>query len=83
MLAVLFLTFFVLLLLNVPIAFALGIASTAALLYEPTLPINSSPSSCCSSTRMHISWMEPTGSGLSFSSRIPPRPMSRLVAVKE
>jgi C4-dicarboxylate transporter DctM subunit len=41
MLTVLFLTFFVLLLLNVPIAFALGIASTAALLYEPTLPINS------------------------------------------
>ena len=41
MLVVLFLTFFVLLLLNVPIAFALGIASTAALIYEPTLPINS------------------------------------------
>ncbi len=41
MLIVLFLTFFVLLLLNVPIAFALGIASTTALLFEPTLPINS------------------------------------------
>ena len=41
MLVVLFLTFFILLLLNIPIAFALGIASTAALLYEPTLPINS------------------------------------------
>lgn len=41
MLLVLFLTFFVLLLLNVPIAFALGIASTVALLYEPSLPINS------------------------------------------
>ena len=41
MLAALFLTFFVLLLFNMPIAFALGIASTAALLYEPTLPINS------------------------------------------
>ena len=41
MLTVLFATFFVLLLLNVPIAFALGIASATALLFDDTLPINS------------------------------------------
>lgn len=39
MLAVLFLTFFILLLINMPIAFALGIASAVALLSESTLPM--------------------------------------------
>lgn len=41
MLTILFLTFFVLLLLNVPIAFALGIATLTTLLFDNTLPINS------------------------------------------
>ena len=41
MLTVLFLTFFVLLLINMPIAFALGIAAATALLVDDTLPINS------------------------------------------
>lgn len=41
MLTILFLTFFVLLLLNVPIAFALGIAATTTLLFDNTLPVNS------------------------------------------
>lgn len=41
MLATLFLTFFILLLINMPIAFALGIASAATLLFDATLPINS------------------------------------------
>jgi C4-dicarboxylate transporter DctM subunit len=41
MLAVLFLTFFVLLVINMPIAFALGIAAAVTLLVDPTLPINS------------------------------------------
>ena len=41
MLTVLFLTFFVLLLFNMPIAFALGIASATTLLFDNTLPINS------------------------------------------
>lgn len=41
MLTVLFLTFFVLLLINMPIAFALGIAAAATLLVDDTLPINS------------------------------------------
>lgn len=41
MLVVLFVTFFVLLVLNIPIAFALGMASMTALIYEPTLPLNS------------------------------------------
>ena len=41
MLAVLFITFFVLLLINMPIAFALGIAAAVTLLVDDTLPINS------------------------------------------
>lgn len=41
MLTVLFLTFFVLLLINMPIAFALGIATAVTLLSDPVLPINS------------------------------------------
>ncbi len=41
MLIVLFLTFFVLLLINMPIAFALGIAAATTLLFDSTLPINS------------------------------------------
>jgi tripartite ATP-independent transporter DctM subunit len=41
MLTVLFLTFLVLLLINMPIAFALGIASVVTLLVDDTLPINS------------------------------------------
>ena len=41
MLTILFLTFVVLLLLNMPIAFALGIAAATALLADDTLPINS------------------------------------------
>lgn len=41
MLTVLFSTFFVLLLINMPIAFALGIAATTTLLFNETLPINS------------------------------------------
>ncbi|SEL29690.1 C4-dicarboxylate transporter, DctM subunit [Roseovarius azorensis] len=41
MLTVLFLTFFVLLIVNMPIAFALGIAAATTLLVDDTLPINS------------------------------------------
>lgn len=41
MLTVLFITFFVLLLINMPIAFALGIASATALFFDPNLPMNS------------------------------------------
>ena len=41
MLAVLFATFFVLLLLNMPIAFALGIAAMVTLAFDGTLPLNS------------------------------------------
>ncbi|MEZ5824326.1 MAG: TRAP transporter large permease [Geminicoccaceae bacterium] len=41
MLAILFLTFFILLLINTPIAFALGIASATALFFDNTLPLNS------------------------------------------
>jgi tripartite ATP-independent transporter DctM subunit len=41
MLTILFLTFFILLLLNMPIAFALGIAAATTLLFDNTLPINS------------------------------------------
>jgi len=41
MLTVLFLTFFVLLVINMPIAFALGIAAATTLLVDDTLPINS------------------------------------------
>ena len=41
MLTVLFLTFLVLLLINMPIAFALGIAAAVTLLVDDTLPINS------------------------------------------
>ncbi len=41
MLTILFLTFFVLLLINMPIAFALGIATAVTLLADDTLPINS------------------------------------------
>ncbi|TRD22008.1 TRAP transporter large permease [Palleronia caenipelagi] len=41
MLTILFLTFFVLLLINMPIAFALGIATAVTLLTDPVLPINS------------------------------------------
>ena len=41
MLAILFTTFFVLLLLNMPIAFALGIAAALTLWLDPTLPLNS------------------------------------------
>lgn len=41
MLTILFITFFVLLLINMPIAFALGIAALTTLLFDPTLPINS------------------------------------------
>ncbi len=41
MLTVLFLTFLVLLLINMPIAFALGIAAATTLLVDDTLPINS------------------------------------------
>ncbi|MEM9784809.1 MAG: TRAP transporter large permease [Pseudomonadota bacterium] len=41
MLTVLFVTFFILLLINMPIAFALGIAAATTLLVDPTLPINS------------------------------------------
>jgi len=41
MLTVLFLTFFVLLLINMPIAFALGIAVVVTLSFDSTLPLNS------------------------------------------
>ncbi len=41
MLTILFSTFFVLLLINMPIAFALGIAAATTLLLDDTLPINS------------------------------------------
>ncbi|MCY4190795.1 MAG: TRAP transporter large permease [Rhodospirillaceae bacterium] len=41
MLAILFTTFFVLLLLNMPIAFALGIAAALTLWIDSTLPLNS------------------------------------------
>lgn len=41
MLWILFLTFVVLLLINMPIAFALGIAAATALLFDDVLPINS------------------------------------------
>lgn len=41
MLTILFITFFVLLLINMPIAFALGIATATTLLMDDTLPINS------------------------------------------
>lgn len=41
MLIILFLTFFILLLINMPIAFALGIATATTLLFDSTLPINS------------------------------------------
>ncbi|MEL7444930.1 MAG: TRAP transporter large permease [Pseudomonadota bacterium] len=41
MLTVLFITFFILLLINVPIAFALGIAAAVTLAVDPTLPLNS------------------------------------------
>lgn len=41
MLTILFITFFVLLLINMPIAFALGIATAVTLLADPVLPINS------------------------------------------
>ncbi|MEM8813130.1 MAG: TRAP transporter large permease [Pseudomonadota bacterium] len=41
MLTILFITFFVLLLINMPIAFALGIAAATTLLLDDTLPINS------------------------------------------
>lgn len=41
MLVTLFLTFFVLLLINMPIAFALGIASAVTLFFDDTLPLNS------------------------------------------
>ncbi|MCO5163934.1 MAG: TRAP transporter large permease [Mesorhizobium sp.] len=41
MLAILFLTFFVLLVINMPIALALGIAAAVTLVVDPTLPINS------------------------------------------
>ena len=41
MLSVLFVTFFVLLLINMPIAFALGFATMATLFFNETLPINS------------------------------------------
>lgn len=41
MLTILFITFFVLLLINMPIAFALGIATAVTLLSDPVLPINS------------------------------------------
>ena len=40
MLTVLFLTFLVLLLINMPIAFALGIAAAVALVVDPVLPLN-------------------------------------------
>ena len=41
MLIILFVTFFVLLLINMPIAFALGVAAAVTLLVDDTLPINS------------------------------------------
>lgn len=41
MLAILFVTFFVLLLINMPIAFALGIAAAVTLATDPVLPLNS------------------------------------------
>ena len=41
MLTVLFLTFFILLLINMPIAFALGIAVVVTLSFDSTLPLNS------------------------------------------
>ena len=41
MLTILFVTFFILLLINMPIAFALGIATAVTLLSDPVLPINS------------------------------------------
>lgn len=41
MLTILFVTFFVLLLINMPIAFALGISAATTLLLDDTLPINS------------------------------------------
>ncbi len=40
MLTILFATFFILLLINMPIAFALGIASAVALIFDSTLPLN-------------------------------------------
>lgn len=41
MLVILFVTFFVLLLINMPIAFALGIAAAVTLASDPVLPLNS------------------------------------------
>ena len=41
MLTILFATFFVLLLVNIPIAFALGIAAAVTLAFDDTLPLNS------------------------------------------
>lgn len=41
MLLILFITFFVLLLINMPIAFSLGIAVAVTLALDPTLPLNS------------------------------------------
>lgn len=41
MLTILFITFFVLLLINMPIAFALGIAAAVTLAFDATLPLNS------------------------------------------
>ncbi len=41
MLTILFTTFFVLLAINTPIAFALGIASALTLILDDTLPLNS------------------------------------------
>jgi len=41
MLTILFTTFFVLLLINTPIAFALGIAAALTLALDSTLPLNS------------------------------------------
>lgn len=41
MLLILFVTFFVLLLINMPIAFSLGIAVAVTLAFDPTLPLNS------------------------------------------
>lgn len=41
MLTILFITFFVLFLINMPIAFALGIATATTLLMDDTLPVNS------------------------------------------
>ena len=41
MLTVLFISFFVLLMINMPIAFALGIATAVTLIFDDTLPLNS------------------------------------------